>query len=109
MDEDLSYHFCRIGVFRRVGGCLVIGFVFFIIKFLRFFFFVLHLTFSVGLAVGWVLGLFFYIKIFEIFFFRVAKSIFRRVVDWLVFDKKITTRSIPMWSPTIVLTAPSPA
>ena len=23
--------------------------------------------------------------------------------------KKITTRSIPMWSPTIVLTAPSPA
>ena len=46
------------------------------------------MIFSVGLAVGWVLGLFFYNKIFAIFFFRVANSIFRRVVDWLVFDKK---------------------
>ena len=43
---------------------------------------------SVGLAVGWVLGLFFYNKIFAIFFFRVALDFFRRVVDWSVFDKK---------------------
>ena len=55
MDDDLSLHFCRIGVFRRVGGWMVIGFVFFIIKFLRFFFFVLQSRYSVGLWTGWSL------------------------------------------------------